>query len=250
MAHDIGSRTVPGPRCSAHYWARSLLSKMTNLLIFLLFSSMSFAASDPAHSQTDHSNHAEMDHSKHQLLLQQAGSDQTVKSVVSLSIPETTLIDHEGRELKVVADLIQNKVVLLNTIYTSCTTICLPMGVNFSKLQDLLAARIGQTRLENEVALLSISIDPANDTPQRLKAWKEKLGGQPGWTLLTGRHADVDRLLKATGLFTADFVDHAPIALLGRADQGQWTRVSGLARPRVLAQMIIDQLDTDIRLIH
>ena len=218
------------------------------VVIFSFIAISTFAADNSGHSQTGHSIPAEMDHSKQKQLLQQAASDQTVRSVVSLSIPETTLTDQDGREVKIVGDLIQDKVVLLNTIYTNCNTICSPMGAIFAKLQDLLEARLGEARLHNDVALLSISIDPVNDTPQRLKAWKKKFGGKPGWTLLTGPHADVDRLLKATGLFTADFVDHAPIALLGRADKGRWNRVSGLARPRMLAQMIIEQLDTDIQM--
>lgn len=194
---------------------------------------------------TDDSSHSQMDHSKHKKLLQQATQHQTVSTVASLSIPETTLTAQDGQKVKIVEDLIKDKVVLLNTIYTSCTTICSPMGANFTKLQNLLIEQLGENRLRNEVALLSISIDPVNDTPQRLKAWKQKFGGKPGWTLLTGSQADVDKLLKATGLFTADFVNHAPIALLGDAQKDQWNRVSALAPPSMLAQMIADQLDTN-----
>lgn len=218
--------------------AKYLVKTITNVVAtFSLTAIFTLATGDSSRSQ--------MDHSKHGTLSQQAARDQTVRTVASLSIPETILTNQDGQKVKIVDDLISDKVVLLNTIYTSCTTICSPMGANFAKLQSLLVEQLGENRLRNEVALLSISTDPANDTPQRLKAWKEKFGGKPGWTLLTGPQADVDRLLKATGLFTADFVDHAPIALLGDSETNRWNRISGLAPPRLLAQMITDQLETN-----
>jgi cytochrome oxidase Cu insertion factor (SCO1/SenC/PrrC family) len=88
------------------------------------------------------------------------------------------------------------------------------------------------------VNLISVSADPIADTPERLKAWSEKFGAGPGWTLLTGPKAEVDRLLKILGAFTPDKQDHSPMLLIGNDATGEWTHVSGLAPPAKIAEVI------------
>ncbi|MCI0417861.1 MAG: SCO family protein [Acidobacteria bacterium] len=97
------------------------------------------------------------------------------------SIPDVVLLNQRGEQVRFYSDLVKNKVVAINFIFTTCTTICPPMGVHFSKLQKLMGKRAGR-----DFHLISISVDPVTDTPQRLKAWGEKFDAGPGWTLLTG----------------------------------------------------------------
>jgi protein SCO1/2 len=107
------------------------------------------------------------------------------------------------------------------------------MGANFEQLQKKLGARAG-----SDVRLISVSIDPQTDTPQRLKAWGAKFHVGPGWTLLTGRKEEVDRLLKALGVFTADRADHSPLVLLGNEPARRWTRAYGLATPAKMVEIL------------
>src|SRR5262249_58870546 len=88
-----------------------------------------------------------------------------------------------------------------------------------------------------DFSLISVSVDPINDTPQRLKAWAGQFGVGRGWTLLTGPKADVDALLKSLGVFTADKNDHSPFLLIGSESAGRWTRVHGLTAPERVAEM-------------
>lgn len=158
-------------------------------------------------------------------------ADQPV--VGSLSIPEVSLLDQEGQEVRFYSDLVKGKVVAINFVFTTCTTICPPMGANFASLQRLLRDRGGR-----EVHLISVSVDPAVDTPARLKNWASKFGAEPGWTLVTGPKPDVDGLLKALKVFTPDKNDHSPTVLVGDEARGVWTRVWGLARPAEMAKAI------------
>ena len=48
------------------------------------------------------------------------------------------LLDQDGREVHFYSDLVKGNAVVINTIYTTCTTVCPPMGVNFNRLQKLL----------------------------------------------------------------------------------------------------------------
>jgi cytochrome oxidase Cu insertion factor (SCO1/SenC/PrrC family) len=147
--------------------------------------------------------------------------------------PDVEVTDQDGRPLHFYSDLVRGKRVAINFVFTTCTTICPPMGANFERLQALLGARAGA-----DVHLLSISIDPATDTPERLKAWGARFHAGPGWTLLTGPKEELDRLLKAMGVFTADRASHAPILLLGDDRAGRWTRAYGLAPPAKIVQLL------------
>jgi protein SCO1 len=147
--------------------------------------------------------------------------------------PDVEAIDQDGRQVRFYSDLVRGKRVAINFIFTTCTTICPPMGANFEQLQALLGARAGA-----DVRLLSVSVDPGTDTPERLKAWGARFHAGPGWTLLTGRKDELDRLRKAMGVFTADRASHAPVLLLGDDRTGRWTRAYGLAPPAKIVQLL------------
>jgi protein SCO1/2 len=152
-----------------------------------------------------------------------------------ISIPDVALLDQNGQRVRL-DDLMKGKLVVMNFIFTSCTTVCSPMGANFAALQ----ARLGD---RGDVALISISIDPSTDTPAKLKAWSRRFDARPGWTLVTGPSRDVDRLLKALRVYSANRFSHAPVALIGSDASGRWERVSGLLEPDKMVR-ILDEVRT------
>ncbi|HEX7957238.1 MAG TPA: SCO family protein [Pyrinomonadaceae bacterium] len=147
-----------------------------------------------------------------------------------MSIPDVELFDQDGRKVRFYTDLVKGRVVAVNFIFTTCTTICPPLGATFARVQKELAGR--------DVRLISISVDPATDTPERLKAWGAKFHAAEGWTFVTGRKPQVDELLRALGAATGSPADHTPTVLIGNDAAGQWTRTYGLARPSVLVGLI------------
>jgi protein SCO1/2 len=150
-----------------------------------------------------------------------------------MSIPDVELLDQDGRKVRFYTDLVKGKVVVVNYIFTTCTTICPPLGATFARVQKQLGARAGR-----DVHFISISVDPATDTPERLKAWGAKFHAGPGWTLVTGPKPQVDELLRALGAATGSPSDHSPTVLVGNDAAGQWTRAYGIARPAVLVGLI------------
>ncbi|MBL8204144.1 MAG: SCO family protein [Blastocatellia bacterium] len=168
------------------------------------------------------------DHSQH---LPPANPVTVEKDTVNVLLSEITVLDQEGRKLNFYRDLVKGKTVAINFIFTTCTTICPPMGATFAKVQTLLGER-------KDLQLISISVDPVTDTPQRLKAWQAKFSKQPGWTLVTGDKANIDQLLKALGGFTARKEDHTPTVLIGNEANRNWTRAYGLAKPAQLVSIL------------
>lgn len=150
-----------------------------------------------------------------------------------LDIPDVSLLDQDGRAVRFHTDLVKDKVVAVNFVFTTCTTVCPPMGATFGQLREQLGERAGK-----DVHLISVSVDPRTDTPERLKAWAAKFGAGPGWTLVTGEPEKVTALLKALGAYTASPADHTPLVLVGNDARGEWTRAYGLAPPAKLAELI------------
>jgi protein SCO1/2 len=146
---------------------------------------------------------------------------------VSLAVPDVVLRDQDGQRVRV-AELIRDRIVVMNFVFTSCTTICSPMGANFGALQS----HVGR-----DVRLISVSIDPGTDTPARLKRWSAQFHAGPSWTLLTGDAADVETLLKAMGVYSANRFSHAPILLVGDGT-GRWVRANGLVAPAEVVKLI------------
>ena len=79
-------------------------------------------------------------------------------------LPDTMLLDQNGRAVRFKSDVLWEKTVAIQFIFTTCRAICPVMGAAFASLQDRLGARLG-----NDISLVSISIDPVTDTPTRMK---------------------------------------------------------------------------------
>ncbi|MGH8508258.1 MAG: SCO family protein [Gammaproteobacteria bacterium] len=155
--------------------------------------------------------------------------------ISSLRIPDTAVYDQNGKRLSFYTDLIKDKTVAINFIFTTCTTICPPLTAIFRKVQQDLGKRIG-----TEIRLVSVSVDPATDTPERLYDLAAKFKAGPGWTFVTGDKAEIDSLLQALGAAVGDKNDHTPMILVGNDVAGYWTRTYGLSSPATLVNVITE----------
>jgi cytochrome oxidase Cu insertion factor (SCO1/SenC/PrrC family) len=156
----------------------------------------------------------------------------------AMNIPDTELLDQDGRKIHFYTDLVKGKTVVINFIFTTCTTICPPLGATFARVQKELGERTGR-----DVYFISVSVDPATDTPERLKAWGAKFHAGPGWTFVTGDKPSVDKLLGALAASSARREDHSPEVLIGNDARGVWTRTYGLAGASKLVQIINDAFE-------
>ncbi len=150
-------------------------------------------------------------------------------SVRAPALPNVMVQTESGAKVAF-ADLVRDRTVAINFIFTSCPTVCPLMGASFGRVQKLLGDR--------DVMLISVSVDPETDTPARLAEWGKRFGAGPGWTLVTGSQTDIDQLLKAFGVFTADPVSHSPSAFIADTRRGIWRKVDGLAPPSTIMSVI------------
>lgn len=158
-----------------------------------------------------------------------AEPDARIVDAPRVMVPDEALVDQDGREVRLV-DLFAVRAVAVNFVFTTCTTICSPMTAIFAKL----ARDLGPS-LDRDVRLVSISLDPATDTPDKLRAYADRFDRRAGWTFLTGPPERVARVQKALGGAVSAKERHAPITMIGNLEQGRWRRVDGLAPAARLA---------------
>jgi len=152
----------------------------------------------------------------------------------SSKIPNTHILDQYGKQLNFYDDLIKGKTVAVNFIFTTCTTVCPPLTATFRKVQ--------QTATERglDVKLVSVSVDPVVDTPERLRAFAEKFNAGQSWTFVTGEKGDIDALLQSLGVAVTNKNDHTPMILIGNDSVDYWTRAYGLSPPSRLVDLIAE----------
>ena len=151
-----------------------------------------------------------------------------------VKLHDRTLVDQDGRKVRFASDVIGDRFVVIDTFYTTCVQICPILSAIFMDLQDQLGSRQGR-----EVVLISISVDPVTDIPPRLKEYAKLWNARPGWVFLGGEKQSVDQVLTGLGLYSADFVNHPSMFLVGDARSGSWTRFYGFASP----EQILGKID-------
>jgi protein SCO1/2 len=141
------------------------------------------------------------------------------------AIPDVVLTDSEGSPVRVRELLAGGEPVMLNFIFTTCTTICPVMTKVFADVR----AELGHEA--DNLRMVSVSIDPDNDTPARLKAYGQSYGADSRWTFLTGSVQDVADVQRAFAAYDSDKMNHQPLTLLRTAPGDQWLRIDGFATP-------------------
>ncbi|MGA9767574.1 MAG: SCO family protein [Blastocatellia bacterium] len=149
-------------------------------------------------------------------------------------LPDLVLLDQDSRRVRFYSDLIKDKVVLISFFYTSCTYTCQMQGKVFSELQTEIGERLGK-----DVFLISVTMDPETDTPERLKDWAAQHGLRKGWTLVTGSKDEMAKLVgHLTGNPLGRIEMHSPFIYMGNDKTDNWAVTYGLAAPKKLAKKI------------
>ncbi|KVD78820.1 hypothetical protein WS62_28730 [Burkholderia sp. ABCPW 14] len=144
-------------------------------------------------------------------------------STMAYTVPAVTLVRDDGKTVALKDELDDGRPVVLTFIYTTCTSICPVISQTLSQLQHELGAD------RDKVHIVSISIDPENDTPARLREYAAKFGAGPEWQHYTGTVAASVAAQKAFNVYRQDKMDHNPVLLLRAAPDKSWLRIDGFA---------------------
>jgi len=166
------------------------------------------------HASHDHSSH---DHSSH-------GQGQYIRNTAEYPIPDASLRDQTGRQISFAEAIAHDGPLLVNFIFTSCSTVCPVMSATFGEAQDDIAA------IEPGYRMVSVSIDPEYDTPRRLREYASLHHARENWTFLTGDAGEIRKVIAAfDAIYRGDNkMYHLPYTYLRRSADLPWTRIEGL----------------------
>lgn len=146
-------------------------------------------------------------------------------STVPYAVPDVMLIRDDGKRVSLREEMNDGRPVVLNFIFTSCGSICPLMSQVFGGFQQ----RLGEGA--KQVHLMSISIDPEHDTPERLVEYARKFDARPGWQHYTGTLEASLAAQRAFDVYRGDRMSHTPVTLLRAAPGEPWRRIDGFATP-------------------
>jgi protein SCO1/2 len=155
-------------------------------------------------------------------------------------LPNILLYTQHGAPVRFYDDLVKDKTVVINLMFTGCGEICPANTAALARVHESLGRRVGR-----DIVLLSISIDPLGDPPERLKGYWEAFGSKPGWLFLTGKPGDIERLRRGLGLYDleplidADRAQHSGILTVGNDRTDRWIAMPALSHAGQLAGAIL-----------
>lgn len=148
------------------------------------------------------------------------------RTVEKYNIPDIVLVNQDGKKVQLQSLFSGDTPVIVDFIYGTCTTICPVLSAGFVNLQNKLALS-GQ-----KVRLVSITIDPENDTPKIMKEYLKRYRAKPGWDFLTGSRTDIDSVMKAFNAYIPDKMSHYPLNMIRNPKDGSWVRLYGILSSR------------------
>jgi protein SCO1/2 len=149
------------------------------------------------------------------------------------------VITHEGKTLRFYDDVMKGKILLINFFFTDCDAVCPLMTENLARVQELLG-----DRMNKEIFMVSISLQPEHDTPAVMAAYAKSFGVKPGWQFLTGKKDDIELLRHRLGFdditasVDADPEQHIGTVRIANEPMHRWAMSPALLNPAGLVRAV------------
>jgi protein SCO1/2 len=147
------------------------------------------------------------------------------RATVSYETPAVMLVREDGKSVSLPHELDDGRPVLLNFIFTTCSSICPLTSRTLEEFQRKLGSEAAR------VHLMSISIDPEQDTPARLSEYARKFHAGPEWQYYTGTVAASLAAQRAFDVYRGEKMSHTPVTLMRAAPGEPWLRIEGFVTP-------------------
>ncbi len=172
-------------------------------------------------------------------LVEPTVSDLARQRLQQLHLPNVPLVTHEGKKVMFYDDLIQGKVVTLNFFFAKCDEVCPLVTANLAKVQKLLGADLG-----TKLFMYSFTLKPEEDDVDAIRRYREMHHARPGWTFLTGKLEDLEKIRKGIGFtypdpkIDGDKTQHIGNVRYGNEPLMLWGSCPGMARTQFVAESI------------
>ncbi len=153
------------------------------------------------------------------------------------------LVNQNGETVRFFDDVIKDKVVVINFIFTNCDGACPLMTQKLTQVRDSLEGYI-----DEPVRFVSLSIDPTRDTPAAMKAFAQThQADHDGWEFLTGNPEHLDFIIKRLGQYSDDIEAHSTMMLAGNVKSAHWVKIMPYEQaPQIVEKVRYLMADTQL----
>jgi protein SCO1/2 len=144
---------------------------------------------------------------------------------------DVSVTDQDGIKKNIYTDMIKDKIVAINFIYTTCKHVCVPMSAVFSGVSNLIKLKKNN---KNNFKLISITLDPKTDTPKKLKVFLKTYGNHSDWSLVSGDSNMIKKLLIEAGVKEEIPLGHTPFTIIGNPATNSWKKIEGIVKPDII----------------
>ena len=190
--------------------------------IFASLGALALLTCSTARAQGQHSHEPHVHAQQQQQKPPAQTSEKFTRTVASYDVPDVTLADVNGERVRLASALAYDGPVFLQFIFTTCPTICPVMSGTLSAAQEKLGDEAARVRV------ISISIDPEQDTPERLREYARRFKAGPQWMFLTGDLEKIVAVQKSFDAYRGNKMRHEPLTFLRAAPGKPWLRLDGL----------------------
>lgn len=151
------------------------------------------------------------------------------------------VIDQDGKTLRFYDDVLKDKVVVINFIFTNCQGACPLMTQNLTMVRNMLGVTLGE-----EINFVSISIDPVRDTPAAMKEFAQThYADEAGWRFVTGNQENLEYIVKKLGQYNEEVEAHSTLLLAANVRTAHWTKIPPNVPPNGIVQQLRALIDED-----
>ncbi len=144
------------------------------------------------------------------------------------------LINQDGETVRFFDDVLKDKVVVINFIFTNCEGACPLITQKLTLVRDRMEGQI-----DNPLRFVSLSLDPARDTPAALKEFaRTHHADHDGWVFLTGKPENLEHIIKRLGQYTDDVEAHSTMMLAGNVSAAHWMKILPHEQPPAIAEKL------------
>lgn len=154
------------------------------------------------------------------------------KVVAKYEIPDLKLLNQAGETVSLHQEFSNDRPVVMQFAFTSCSTICPVASGTLAAVQKKLGADA------HRVQFVTISIDPEYDTPEKLDEYARLMKAGESWHFLTGDSYSIARIQKAFSAFVPNKSRHEALTFLRASKSKEWTRVTGLVSAEALTKEV------------
>ncbi len=144
------------------------------------------------------------------------------------------LITQDGKRVRFYTDVLKDKVVLINFIYTRCKDACPLLTQKLTLVRDAVEGQLG-----NPIHFVSISLEPERDTPAALKEFARRYhADHAGWVFLTGQPQNINQIVRKLGQYSPEVQSHSTVLLAGNVKTAHWMKIPPTVPPMGIAEKL------------